>query len=322
LISVPPQNARNANCGPLRRPARAVILPDTARGNGMAAKTLFSDLDDLLDICQDNVFKAVFARDAEDSRRALSGLVSAIIGRELEVLGILANEPPPESARDRLIRFDINCRAGDGEPIDVEMCLNPDRFEPVRLEYYAARLFVSQDIRGAAKTYDDLKRTYQIAILAKGTFFADGDFLHGFEYYDPARAMPLGGRTRIFTVELSKLEEVARKPVEEMSNAEFWAMFFRYHKDIAMRATINRIAGMEEGIAMAGGALLNISRDEEQRARLESEYKGAVDFQSKMVQAKRDGLREGEKKRDAELLAFIAKGYTLDDIKRELEAQG
>jgi len=97
-----------------------------------------------------------------------------------------------------------------------------------------------------------------------------------------------------------------------------------------------------KGIAMAGGALLNISRDEEQRARLESEYKGAVDFQSKMVQAKRDGLREGlregvaigeaagekrgvgigEKKSRTEVLDLIAKGCTLDDIKRELEARG
>jgi len=98
------------------------------------------------------------------------------------VLHILANEPAPESTLDRLIRFDIRCRTRDGEPINVEMCLNPDRFEPVRLEFYAARLFAGQDIRGADKNYDDLKRTYQIAILAKGTFFPDGDFLHGFEY--------------------------------------------------------------------------------------------------------------------------------------------
>jgi len=218
----------------------------------------------------------------------------------------------------------------DGEPIDVEMCLNPDKFEPVRLEFYAAKLFVGQDIRGTTKTYNDLKRTYQIAILANGTFFADGDFFHSFEYYDPVRGMSLGGRTRILTLELSKVDEVARKPVEEMGNSEFWAVFFRYHKDPGMRAKINKIAELEEGIAMAGGVLLNISRDEVERARLLSEYKGAVDFQSKVNQAKIEGLEKGrqegeaigEKKRDSELLDLIAKGYTLDDIKRELEARG
>ena len=284
----------------------------------MATKTLFNDFDDLLDICWDNVFKAVFARDTEDSRTALSSLVSAVIGRELEVLDILANEPAPESTWDRLVRFDINCRTKDGEPIDVEMCLNPDKFEPVRLEFYAAKLFVGQDIRGTTKTYNDLKRTYQIAILANGTFFADGDFFHSFEYYDPVRGISLGGRTRILTLELSKVDEVARKPVEEMGNSEFWAVFFRYHKDPGMRAKINKIAELEEGIAMAGGVLLNISRDEVERARLLSEYKGAVDFQSKVNQAKIEGRQEGR----VEALDLIAKGYTLDDIKRELETRG
>jgi len=291
----------------------------------MATKELFSQFDDLLNICKDNVFKAVFARDSKDSRRALSRLVSAVIGRELEVVSIMANEPAPESVTDRLVRFDINCRAKDGEPIDVEMCLNPDKFEPVRLEFYAARLFVTQDIHGSEKTYRDLKRTYQIAILAEGTFFADGDFLHGFEYYDPVRNMSLGGRTRIFTLELSKLGEVVKKPAREMSNPEFWAVFFRYHGDPGMRGKINEIAVLEEGIAMAGGVLLNISRDENQRARLESEYKGQLDYQSKMVQAKREGIEEGEaigvKKRNTELLSLIAKGYTAEDLKREIEAR-
>ena len=253
---------------------------------------------------------------------ALSRLVSAVIGRELEVVDIRANEPAPEGEQDRLVRFDINCRAGDGEPIDVEMCLNPDKHEPVRLEFYAARLFVTQDIRGAGKSYKDLKRTYQIAILAEGTFFADAGFLHGFEYFDPARGMPLGGKTQIFTLELSKLGEIAKKPAGEMSNAEFWAVFFRYHGDPNMRGKINEIAVLEEGIAMAGGVLLSISRDEDQRARLESEYKGQLDYQSKMVTARREGEEIGAKKRDAELLSLIAKGHTLEDLKRELEERG
>jgi len=124
----------------------------------------------------------VFAKETHASRKALSRLVSAVIGRELEALEITANEPPPESLRHRQIRFDINCKAADGEWVNVEMCLNPDDFEPVRLEYYAARLLGIQDIRGEGKTYSDLKPTYQIAILVNKTFFPDGDFFHRFEY--------------------------------------------------------------------------------------------------------------------------------------------
>ena len=43
---------------------------------------------------------------------------------------------------------------------------------------------------------------------------------------------------------------------------------------------------------MAGQVLLNISRDEKERARLTSEYKYAVDLQSKVVEARRDIARK------------------------------
>jgi predicted transposase YdaD len=49
----------------------------------------------------------------------------------------------------------------------------------------------------------------------------------------------------------------------------------------------------QEGIVMASEVLIRISRDEAERARLMSEYKYVVDTQSKVVQAKREGRKEG-----------------------------
>ena len=72
-------------------------------------KPYFNDSDDLIDIRYDVVFKAVFARDTPVSQRALSKLVSALIGREVSVRTLKANEPPADNIRDRQIRFDINC---------------------------------------------------------------------------------------------------------------------------------------------------------------------------------------------------------------------
>jgi len=253
----------------------------------------FTDADDLIDIRQDNVFKAVFTRDSPASKTALSKLVSAIIGRNVSIVTILANEPPIDNLRDRHIRFDINCRAENGEPVNVEMSLNPDPFEPVRLEFYAGRLFTGQDIRGADKTYDDLQYAYQIAILAKEGFFPDEDFFHEFKYYDPERSVSLDGRCRIITIELSKLEKVVEKPAAEMNAREYWAVYFEYLTEREKRRKINEILKREEGIAMASEVLLTISRDEIERARLMSEYKGEVDYQSKMVYAKRMGRAEG-----------------------------
>jgi len=47
---------------------------------------------------------------------------------------------------------------------------------------------------------------------------------------------------------------------------------------------------------MAGQVLLTISKDEKERARLTSEYKFAVDLQSRMVNARRAEKREIAKK--------------------------
>jgi len=223
--------------------------------------SLFDKNETLLDICWDNVFKAVFTKETQASRTALSRLVSAIIGRELEALDITANEPATDSTSDRQIRFDINCRTADGERVNVEMCLNPDSYELARLEFYAARLFCSQDMKGVDKTYADLKRTYQIAILVNREFIPGDDFFHEFGYYDHIRRGSLGGKTRILTLELSKLGEVARKEVGEMSNHELWAVFFRYLRDPDMKEKLNEIATREEGIAMAGTVLMGISRN-------------------------------------------------------------
>ena len=54
-------------------------------------------------------------------------------------------EPPIDSLQDRHIRFDIACRAENGELVNVEMSLNPDPFEPVRLEFHAGKLFTGQN---------------------------------------------------------------------------------------------------------------------------------------------------------------------------------
>jgi predicted transposase/invertase (TIGR01784 family) len=274
----------------------------------------FDQADDLIDICLDNVFKAVFTRGTPESQGALSRLLSAVIGRELTVVAISANEPAIDNLRDRQIRFDVNCKAREGEVVNVEMSLNPDRYEPVRLEFYGGKLFTGQDIQGVEKGYDDLHEAYQIAVLARGRFFEDEEYLHRFEYYDEARQVSLGGRSRIITLELSKAERIMEKPTAEMTAAEHWAVYFRYLTDKSKRGKINEIVEYEEGIAMASEELLRISRDEAERARLMSEYKYVVDTQSKVVQAKREGRQEER----AEILELLKAGYSLEALKERL----
>jgi predicted transposase/invertase (TIGR01784 family) len=255
-------------------------------------RVYFTENDDLIDIRRDNVFKAVFTKNIPESQGALADLVSALIGRKLGIVAITANEPPIDNVRDRQIRFDINCQAEDGELVNVEMSLNPASFEPVRLEFHAGKLFIGQDIRGGDKNYDDLKQAYQIAILANERFFGDDISLHTFEYYDPVHGVSLNGRSRIITLELSKLDKVVKKPIKEMNAPELWGVFFQYLRDTKKRGIINEIIACEEGIAMASEVLMTISRDEVERARLRSEEKYELDTQSKLVHAKREGRQE------------------------------
>ncbi|MDR0669080.1 MAG: hypothetical protein LBF95_03265 [Treponema sp.] len=137
------------------------------------------------------------------------------------------------------------------------------------------------------------------------------------EYYDPERRVALGGRSRIITVELEKVEKALAKSAGEMTGKERWGVFFRYVKDREKRERINEILRYEEGIAMAGEVLITISKDEVERARLMSEYKYAVDLQSRMVTARRQGKIEGER-------AGITKGKREGkrEVARKMKDQG
>ncbi|GHV21925.1 hypothetical protein FACS189494_08010 [Spirochaetia bacterium] len=258
-------------------------------------KIKFEVTDDIIDICRDNVFKAVFTKDNPKSLGALEILISCLIKQDITVTSITANEPPIDSLSDRQIRFDINCKSRTGELINTEMTMFPDDFEPVRLEFYSGKLFTGQNIRGKDMTYNDLKPTYQISFLLGKVFFKDDSLIHHFEYYDPESKVSLGGRSRIITVELIKLDKTVEKSVSEMTMEERWSFFFRYITDKTKRNKINEILDCEEGIAMASEVLISISRDEIERARLISEFKYEMDHQSKMVQAKNRGLEEGRK---------------------------
>ena len=278
-------------------------------------KIYFKQEDDILNPCWDNVFKAAFTKDTPESRGSLEHLLSAIIGRRLSVLAIVANEPPVDSVNERQIRYDINCKFDGGELCNIEMTLNPDAYEAVRLEYYAGKLLTSQDIRGKDRSYRNLKRSYQIALIVNAPIIEDDAFAHNFKYYDEERGVSLDGRSRIITVELSKLEQVAKKPVDEMTALERWALFFRYTPDKDKRGLVNEVIKFEEGIAMSAQVLLTISKDEKERARLASEYKFAVDLQSKIVDARRDGINEGSNERAIAIArSMLANGESEEKI--------
>jgi hypothetical protein len=141
--------------------------------------------------------------------------------------------------------------------------------------------------------------------------------LHAFEYYDPAHGVSLNGRSRIITLELSKLDKVVKKPIKDMNAPELLGVFFQYLPDKNKRGIINQIIASEEGIAMASEVLITISRDDVERARLRSEEKYELDTQSKIVHAKREGRQEMKQ----EIITLLKSGKSPEEVIRNYGSQ-
>jgi predicted transposase/invertase (TIGR01784 family) len=286
----------------------------------------FRDGESIFDIRYDPVFKAVFTKDSYESRGALSGLISSLIGHTVVVEAITANEPPIDDLRQRYIRFDVSCRTMEGELVNVEMSFNPGADEQVRIEYYTARLFTGQDIHGKDKNYNDLKETYQITILAKEIFFPDEELIHNFSYSDLKTHVSFAGKTRIITIELEKTKPIAKKPVEEMTNTERWAVFLEYLTDHEKRTKIIDITNREESIALAVKTMNGFTQSEIEYMRETARIKSELDYQSLMTNAKRKGLKEGLeqgleqglKEGHKEVFELLEQGLSVDEIKERL----
>jgi predicted transposase/invertase (TIGR01784 family) len=256
----------------------------------------FSPDDTVIDICRDKAFKAAFTTDNPTSQGALRSLISAYIGRKVEALTVIANEPAPADLRDRQIRYDLRVKVDGGELANVEVTLYPSSFEALRFEYYLARLHAGQAVRGG-RDYRKLAPAWQINFVSGRKLFSDQWCIHQFEYYDPERGISLGGRTRIIVVELEKVGQLLEKPVERLSAVERWAVFFRYAADPEKRNLVNGLMKAEEGIAMAGEMLVTVTQDEIDQARKEQAYKLEMDWYCDMAEfcdeAREEGLAEG-----------------------------
>jgi predicted transposase/invertase (TIGR01784 family) len=294
-------------------------------------KIQFSEDEALFDICIDGVFKSIFTRETPDSRGALNRLLSAILEKDLRVIAITANEPPIGSLRERQIRFDINVELETGQHANVEITMHPDEFETLRMEYYVCKLLLGQSIKGKDSSYEDLKATYQISIIEKERFFDDNKLVHRFEYYDKGNHVSLNGRTAIVTLELQKAGLIAKKPIPEMTSLERWSLFFRYFSHKKRRALINGLLEQEEGIAMAGAVVSEMTQEQIEYLKEMSREKQEVgqrifEMRQRKIQealdkerkaARKKALIEGREQGHEDILALLDPGIA-EQIRAQL----
>ena len=108
-------------------------------------------------------------------------------------------------------------------------------------------------------------------------------------------------------VELSKLDEVVKKPVSKMTDLEKWSVFFQYAPDLEHREMVNKIIESEEVLQVAGNLLMSISQNEQERAIFRSRKKFQTDMQSNLATAEDNGERRGRAERSVEIARKLLK---------------
>ena len=275
---------------------------------------LLPDDADILPPSDDRIFKLILA--SPDGKPALIDLVSALLGKSVVNVVVRNSEIPPEDTQEKAERLDLNCGIDDGSQIDLEMQASRIEEEDDRSDngfqnlkgkgiYYLCDLHSSQPSKGL-KRYDKLARTYQVTFCSYTVFPERTNFLNTFSLRHDKDNWQLSDALHVIYVELSKLKEILKKPVADMTDLEKWAVFFRYADSRRYRNTVNEVIKSKEAMQMAGSLLMSVSQDERERAVFRSRRMYQTDMQSNWNTAFDNGEKQGMAK-------GVAKGRTERD---------
>ena len=132
------------------------------------------------------------------------------------------------------------------------------------------------------------------------------DFIRRFSFRDEY-GVELSDVVGIILVELTKLGDVLKKPVETMTGEECWSVFFAYGADPKYKELLEKMVAVKEEIKMARELLQTISRDENERARFRARRKFQMDMEHGLIVA-----------RDEERIVIaknaLQKNMSIDDI--------
>ena len=206
---------------------------------------------DILPPSDDRVFKLLLT--SPDAKPGLINLISSIIGRTVVDVVLHPNELAPGYTEEKAERFDVNCKIDDGSQINLEMQASrivedldgQNRNLKGQSIYYLTDLHSSQPSKGLRR-YDRLARSYQITFCAYTIFPQAPDYVNSFSLRHDVTGELLSDAISLTFVELSKLGEVIKKPVGEMTALEKWSVFFQYAPDPRYREEVNKVIESEE----------------------------------------------------------------------------
>ena len=254
---------------------------------------------ELLSPYDDRIFKAFLT--LPGSEPALKFVASAIINRPVVNVLVRNAELPVESTDEKAQRFDINCMIDDDTQVDIEMQSSSMKEDKdgnhnnlrARSIYNLCDLHSSQNSKGLS--YDKLARSYQVMFCGFTVWHERESFINPFSMrHDIDNGLLRDGVHAIF-IELTKLQKILKKPVEQMTDMERFSIFLWYAENPDYREIVNKVIESKEGLAVAGELLMSISKDERERAIFRNRRIAQADQESNMITAQREARREGRR---------------------------
>jgi len=241
---------------------------------------------EILNPMVDYIFKRIFTADDTNAKAALIDLINSILEFESDDkiidLTIVNPQIPVNRGTEKKSIFDIRAKYNNGRQAVIEMQKNITPDFRKRSQHIISKAYVSQEISGS--DFNTLEKCYLIAITDFDIIKETDEYIKDYRFRDRQGNDLTDGQTIVF-LDLSKIESVLDKPVDEMTNVEKWAIFFKYVTDGSKRELLDEILNREAGIRMATDILLEVSKDEETRAYYESELIFELDQRGRIRQA-------------------------------------
>lgn len=250
-----------------------------------------------LQLTNDLVFKAVFGRDQEESKKALIPLLNQLLEMEEDPIKDIIYKNPfslEGNIASKESVMDIKVETSKGTLIDVEMQVDVRGHTYVnRSVFYAGKLLSQQLDRG--DTYRSLRRTVVLSILVEPLFRHHNRLLSTFWIKEKDTNEVLTELLEIRFFELSKIDD--SKPIKEMSLMEQSGLWLKSAGTEGKENVLKELGKIRnEVIEMANPILEKVSADSLMREAALAREMWKLDQQSMLE----DAIEEGEARGRAE----------------------
>ena len=259
----------------------------------------------------DRLFKAMLM--LPQAKPALLFVSSAIVNRPVSTVLVRNSELPVEDTEEKAERFDVNCMIDDDSQADIEMQGSRMKEErdndhsnlKARSIYNLCDLHSSQSSKG--KSYDKLIRTYQVMFCNYTIYPERPNFINTFSMRHDEDNGLFHNSVQAMIVELTKLQKVLEKPVNQMTDMEQFCIFLKYADNPEYREIVNKVIDSKEGLAVASEALMSVSKDERERAIFRNRRIALADRESDIITAERRGRIDVAQR-------ALRKNISIDDV--------